>query len=220
MMNRIRMPYPIPYYAQVASPELAYAIFEEGLDPRSDPLWQQWVCASADEYAYWVDRACGIACVKMVVEGLGGPQRPMMEWIQDALGRNGYLVTADANGNPVERGWLHRVLAELISACGILAFARPASEDEIAGFLERGQIVIASVSYELGKDVPITHQGGHLVVVAGADVTGEGEVDCFYINNPSGRLAKHQTNARIDAGRFVQAYSGRVILVGISNRSQ
>jgi hypothetical protein len=128
-------------------------------------------------------------------------------------------VTADANSNPVERGWVHRVLAELISACGILAFARPASEDEIAGFLERGQIVIASVSYELGKDVLITHEGGHLVVVTGADVTGEGEINCFYINNPSGRLAKNQTNARIDARRFSQAYSGRVILAENSSRS-
>jgi hypothetical protein len=214
MMNRIRLPYPIPYYAQVSSPELAYAIFEEGLDPRSDPLWQQWGCASADEYAYWVDRACGIACVKMVIEGLGGPRRPMMEWIRDALGRNGYLVTADDNGNPVERGWLHRVLAQLISACGFLASAQPASMVEIAGYLDRGQILIASVSYELGKDAPVTHQGGHLVVVTGADMTGEGEFDCFYINNPSGRLAKHQANARIDAGRFAQAYSGRVILAG------
>jgi hypothetical protein len=216
-MNTIRLWYPIPYYAQVASPELAYAIFEEGLDPRSDPRWQQWGCASAAEYAYWVDRACGIACVKMVVEGLGGPQNLMMEWIQDALRRNGYLVTADANGNPVERGWVHRVLADLISACGFPASARPATMEEIAGFLDGGQIVIASVSYELGRDGPITHQGGHLVVVTGADVTDAGGVECFSINNPSGRLAKYQVNARIDAGRFAQAYSGRVILTGISN---
>ena len=218
-MNSIRLPYPIPYYAQVASPEMAYAIFEEGLDPRRDPCWEQWGCASAAEFAYWVDRACGIACVKMVVEGLGGPQRPMMEWIQDALGRNGYLVTADANGSQVERGWIHRVLAELTSASGFQATARPASMEEIAGFLDGGQIVIASVSYELGREGAITHQGGHLVVVTGADLTDEGGVDCFYINNPSGRLAKYQVNARIDAGRFAQAYSGRVILAGIPDGS-
>ncbi len=58
------------------------------------------------------------------------------------------------------------------------------------------------------------------MVVTGADVTGEGEVDCFYINIRSGRLAKHQTNARIDAVRFAQAYNGRVILAGISSRGQ
>lgn len=217
-MNSITLPYPIPYYAQVASPQLAYAIFEDGLDPRSDPCWQQWGCASAAEYAYWVDRACGIACVKMVVEALGGPRRRMMEWIQDALGRNGYLVTANADGSPVERGWVHRVLAELISASGFPASSRPASLAEIAGFLRAGQLVIASVSYELGKDAPITLQSGHLVVVTSADVNCAGAVDCFYINNPSGRLAKYQENARIDAERFAQAYSGRVILAGIANR--
>jgi hypothetical protein len=216
-MNCIRLPYAIPYYAQVASPELAYAIFEDGLDPRRDSRWQQWGCESAEEYAYWVDRACGIACVKMVVEGLGGPQRLMMEWIEGGLERKGYLVTKDANGNPVERGWVHRALAELINACGFQATTRQASMEEIARLVDSGQIVIASVSYELGREGTITHQGGHLVVVTGADVNDEGEVGCFYINNPSGRLGIYQTNARIDAGRFAQAYSGRVILAGISN---
>lgn len=220
MMNHIQMPNPIPYYAQVASPQLANAIFEEGLDPRSDPCWQQWGCASKDEYAYWVDRACGIACIKMVVEGFGGPQRPMMEWIQDALERDGYMVKADANGNLVERGWLHRVLAELINAAGFQAFSQPASIEDIAGYLDNGQVIIASVSYELGKDASITHKGGHLVVVIGVDITDEGEVDNIYIHNPSGRLEQYQANARIEADRFSQAYSGRVILVGISRRSQ
>ena len=129
-------------------------------------------------------------------------------------------MTPDSNGSPVERGWVHRVLAELISASGFQASARAASIEEIARSLGNGQVMIASVSYELGKDSPITHQGGHLVVVTGADITEEGRVDCFYINNPSGRLTKHQENAQIDAGRFAQAYSGRVILVGITRRSQ
>lgn len=213
-MKSIRLPYPIPYYAQVASPELAHAIFEEGLNPGSDPSWQQWGCASAAEYAYWVDRACGIACVKMVVEGLGGPRRPMMEWIQDGLGRNGYLVTPDANGHPLERGWVHRALAEQISACGFQASARPASLEEMVGFLGSGQALIASVSYELGKDAPVTRQGGHLVVVTGADLTGQGQAGCFYIHNPSGRSAAYRANARIEARRFAQAFSGRVILAG------
>jgi hypothetical protein len=220
MIHCIRLPYMVPYYAQVASPELAYAIFEESQDPRSDPGWQQWGCASAAEYAYWVDRACGMACVKMVVEGLGGPRRRMMEWIQDGLERNGYLVAADAHGNPVERGWVHRVLAELISASGFQASAQPASLEEISGFLSNGQLVIASVSYELGKDAPVTHPGGHLVVVTGAEVTGAGSVNCFYIHNPSGRLAQYQENARIDGGRFAQAYSGRVILAEFSKGRQ
>lgn len=216
-MHTIRLPYPIPYYAQVASPDLARAIFEEGLDPRNDPRWSQWGCASADEYAYWVDRACGIACVKMVVEGLGGPQRPMMRWIEAALERSGYLVTADANGSPVERGWVHRVLAELIGDCGFAAFAQAASIDEIAGLLDGGQAVIASVSYEVGKEGPVTKQGGHLVVVTGADVDGEGKVERLYIHNPSGRFTALRQQARIDAGRFSQAFSGRIIWAGSSN---
>ncbi len=214
-MNSIGFPSPVPYYAQVASPELAQAIFEEGLDPITDPHWPQWGCSSPAEYAYWFDRACGIACVKMVVEALGGPRRPMMDWIRDALNENGYLVTVDENGSPVERGWVHGALANLIKAAGYPASARPATVEEIARFLGEGQIVIASVSYELGKDVPVTHSGGHLVVVTGVSITDVGAVDSFSIHNPSGRLPAYQANARIDAGRFALAYSGRIILAGL-----
>jgi hypothetical protein len=33
--------YSIPYYAQIASPELAEAIFVHGLDPTLDPRWAE-----------------------------------------------------------------------------------------------------------------------------------------------------------------------------------
>ena len=73
--------------------------------------------------------------------------------------------------------------------------------------------MIASVSYEAGDDnVPITKQGGHLMVVMGVELQ-DGEPLAFYVNNPSGRRANLQAGARLPLGRFGPAYSGRVILM-------
>jgi hypothetical protein len=60
-----RLQYSIPYYTQIASPELAETIFVHGLDPTLDPRWTESGAESPQEYAYWVDRACGAACLKM-----------------------------------------------------------------------------------------------------------------------------------------------------------
>ena len=71
----IRLPYPIPYCAQVASPELAHPIFAGGMDARLDPRWRESGAETAEEYAYWCWRARGPACVKMCCVELHQPDR-------------------------------------------------------------------------------------------------------------------------------------------------
>ncbi|MBV5330914.1 hypothetical protein JZU69_00485 [bacterium] len=80
IFETIRLPYPVPYYAQIASPELAESIFVQGMDPIHDPRWAESGAETPQEYAYWVERACGVACLKMCVEAVGGPTRPLVEW--------------------------------------------------------------------------------------------------------------------------------------------
>jgi hypothetical protein len=41
ILETIRLPYPVPYYAQIASPELAESIFVQGMDPAQDPAGQK-----------------------------------------------------------------------------------------------------------------------------------------------------------------------------------
>ena len=94
----IRLPYPIPYCAQVASPELARAIFVEGFDPTLDPRWAETGARDPQEYAYWTERACGVACLKMCVEALGGPVRPLLEWARTGVARGGYRIDQDERG--------------------------------------------------------------------------------------------------------------------------
>jgi hypothetical protein len=207
----IHLPYRVPYYAQVASPELAQAIFAEGLDARLDPRWRDSGAETAEEYAYWCWRACGPACVKMVVEGLGGEKRTLMDWVRAGLALDGYLVEKDGLGNPVEVGWLHRALAELIREAGFQAMPQPLSLEEFPHYLSEGCLLIASVSYEVGLATgPVTHTGGHLVVVVGASFLGE-TLENIIIHNPSGRSEELRANACIPAGRFRSGYSGRSI---------
>jgi hypothetical protein len=214
LLETIRLPYQVPYYAQIASPELADAIFVQGMNPVNDPRWAESGAENAEEYAYWVERACGVACLKMCVEAMGGPVYSLVEWARSGFEKGGYLVRHNDDGSIQEVGWVHRVLAEMAKDHGLIAEPCPAPVEEIPNHLRWGRMVIASVSYEAGDDrLPITHQGGHLMVVVGADCV-DGCARDFYVNNPSGRRAELQAGARLSAERFAAAYSGRMIWMG------
>jgi hypothetical protein len=216
-LNKISLPYNIPYYSQVASPDLAFQIFSHELGPDSDPRWMDYGADTQAEYAYWVERSCGIACVKMCVEALGGPRRSMMDWIRRGLALGGYLEKVE-NGTRVELGWIHQALADLVEGEGFIASPTAATLGEIHAHLQDKQLIIASVCYQLGTYETITHKGGHLVVVKGA-WSGPGipaSSHGLVIHNPSGRYRELQMDARIPADRFEAAYSGRVVVIGPS----
>jgi hypothetical protein len=214
ILEIIRLPYPVPYYAQVASPDLAQSIFVEGMDPVLDPRWAESGASTPEEYAYWVERACGVACLKMCVEAVGGPMLSLVEWASLGVEKGGYLIRKNEDGSVDEVGWIHGKLVEMAREHGLIAEARAASLEEFPEFLRQGQMIIASVSYEAGDDrLPITRRGGHLMVVVGVECVN-GTPSAFYVNNPSGRRANLQANALLPLERFAPAYSGRVILVG------
>lgn len=212
MPKTILLPYSIPYYAQIASPELAEAIFVQNLDPTLDPRWAESGAETPQEYAYWVERACGVACLKMCVEALDGPRLTLVEWARIGVKSGGYLVRQDENGDAHEVGWIHSALANMAREVGFQAEARAATLNEILEFIQQGFIVIASISFEAGDDrLPITKKGGHLMVVVGAEYDESGPL-VFLVNNPSGRRAELQTGARLTVQRFAPAYNGRVII--------
>jgi len=215
ILETIRLPYDVPYYAQVASPELAEAIFVHGMDPAQDPRWGESGAETPQEYAYWVERACGVACLKMCVEAAGGPKRTLVDWARQGLERGGYLIRHNQDdGSTHEVGWVHHALVEMAQEIGLTAKASQSSLDEIPEYLRQGQMVIASVSYEAGDDrLNITQQGGHLMVIIGAECV-DGHPQAFYVNNPSGRRAELQAGARLPLERFAAAYSGRIIVIG------
>lgn len=214
MLESIRLPYSVPYYAQIASPELAEAIFAHGMDPAQDPRWAESGAQTIQEYVYWVERGCGVACLKMCVEALGGPKHSLVDWARLGVERGGYLVRQNTDGSVHEVGWIHRVLAEMAQSIGLTAECHSASVEAVPTYLRQRFMVIASVSYEVGDErLPIARQGGHLVVVVGADCLN-GRALAFYANNPSGRRAELQAGARLPVERFAAAYSGRMIAIG------
>lgn len=212
MSEDIIVSYPVPYYAQIASTELAPRVFAGELDPLTDPRWFETGAATVEAYAYWVERACGMACLKMCVEALGGPVRSLHSWIDAGVKADAYLVKTNPDGSQTEIGWIHQKMADMVTAAGFKAECRQAAEGEIVEALEQDRLLIASVSYELGTDFPITHKGGHLVVIWGAEMSGR-RVSRFILNNPSGRAPQYRRGARIGCERFIKAYTGRVIVI-------
>lgn len=211
-MQRITLPFPVPYTAQIASPDLADDIFTHRLPPEQDPRWAETGAHTLEEYVYWVERGCGVACVKMCVDALGGPNRPLLHWARAGVALGGYLIDQREEGHTTERGWLHSALAALCHSVGLRAEALPAQVDEIPGFLRAGKLVIASTSYEIGTNGPVTKRGGHLVLVTGAEVEND-QPRTLIINNPSGHFTHLQAGGRVAADRFAQGFTGRVILV-------
>ena len=212
LMDELTVSYPVPYYAQIASPELAVRVFAGELDPLLDPRWHETGAQNVETYAHWVERACGMACLKMCVEALGGPEKSLHAWIEEGVNAGAYLIRKNADGSHTEIGWIHQKIADMAAAVGLSANCITADTGEIIAALRQDKLVIASVSYELGTDFPITHKGGHLVVIWGVE-TNDGQVRQFILNNPSGRAEQYRQGARIPFERFMQAFTGRVILV-------
>lgn len=202
-----------PYYCQFASSDLVLPIIRGEMQAKDDPRWRESGFDSPEEYSTWSWRACGVACVRMVVEGFGGPRLTIREWVERGLSLNGFFSADPAfPGKP--SGWVHRALAELARAEGLVSDTRAGiGPEELRDCLTAGQAVIASVTHELGEYGGLTRRTGHLVLVTGAAETAEGEIRALRLHNPSGRYAALRADAWIDTDRFAAGFSGRVISI-------
>lgn len=217
-MPDLTVSYPVPYVCQFATPELVRAFIYGEREIGSDPNWAAYGAESPQEYAHWAVRACGVVCVKMAAEAISGkPSLTVIEWVKAGLAIDGYLVELrpERADRPVEKGWKHTALAQLLISAG--CYARLATElplVDIAAHIQADRLLIASVSSELGEEGQVTRNSGHLVVVHGIEVSDQGQVSRVIVHNPSGRTAALRQAARIPAGRFAEAFSGRGIVVG------
>ena len=210
--KQVLLPFEVPYYSQAASPEWIGLILDEHIPAEQDPRWAESGAQSGEEYAWGVPRACGMACVKMVAEAFGGSKRPLMDWVRRGMDRKGYLIEQDPFGDWIEKGWLHQALADVCQAEGLTARACEARIKDFPRWVEQGNCVIASVSFEVGTDLPVTRRGGHLVLITGFELT-DGNLSGVIVHNPSGRSKALRINACIPLKRFNQAFTGRVVVV-------
>ena len=211
-MEIIRPIQQVPYYAQFQDIENVESYINGACSLLNDPYWKNSGAETVEEYAYWANRACGMVCVKTCIEAFGGPEFPLHTWIQRGLDVDAYLVEKRDGETSIEKGWLHAGLAKVMNAQGLQTKVKPSSTAQLVNDLRHGNLVIASVSFEIGTHQSISHQGGHLVTVIGAMMDGN-QIKKLYIHNPSGRTRALRENAAIDIERFEQAFSGRVITV-------
>lgn len=157
--------------------------------------WRQHGFESAEESDVWSDRACGVACVAMVLEFATAVPASVVDLLHEGRDQGAYC----------DRGWLHAGLAELLVRRGVPATAEQVeSVDDLATIVRVGCPVIASVTLQFPLD---GSKGGHLVLVTG--VTCEADrVASVHFNDP-GRWGAD--NNVVPAERFAASFTGRII---------
>lgn len=211
-----RLPFNIPYVSQYASAERAEEFVKNEELLKTDLRWREFGAANLDEYVFWATKLCGMACFKMILLSLGGLASKLAPTLvvlgKQAMAAGCYLPDPK---NPKRLvGLLHQPFlrfakdfgfsGELIWHIGPYAVA-----NEIA----KNNFVIASVSNQIrhASACPDSKQG-HLVLVHGFQVSG-GEVQGFYIHNPSGFFGISQENHFVPVEDFLSCFSGRIIVL-------
>ena len=195
----------MPYFSQWESPELAAEFIDGSRRAADDPRWAASGASSPEEYEFWSHRACGLACLKMIMAWRGLPVPPTMRLVEHALAIGAYLP----DGERV-RGLIYRPFADWVGAeYGIDAeVASDLPMDSLVTYVAGGTPVIASVHpwVRWPQRTP-PERGGHLVLVTGV-VDG-----AVRLHNPSGLPGVSQRNALIGPGDFARFAAGRGIVI-------
>lgn len=217
-MAILSVSYSIPYTCQFATPGLVRDLVNKQIPLEQDPHWADYGAASPQEYAHWAMRSCGVVCVKMAVEGITGKSYgTVMDWVKAGLALDGY-ITDRRTDRPAEVGWKHSKLAQLAIERGCRAdLVASQTLTDLAEHIRAGRLLIASVTSELGENVPLTRRNGHLVVIYGLALNEQAVVNVI-LHNPSGRTPALQAGALIPAERFAAGFSGRGIIVGATQK--
>jgi hypothetical protein len=196
----------IPYFSQWESPELVPRFIDGSLRPAHDPRWAASGARTPEEYEYWSSKACGLACLRMILGWRGLPVLTLMRLVERALAWKAYIPAGDHVA-----GLIYRPFAEWVSAeYGITLEVAPDLPLELlAGAASPGTPVIASVhKWVRWPDRTPPVRGGHLVLVTGA------AGGLVRLHNPSGMPGASQRDALVGAADFARFYAGRGLLVG------
>lgn len=155
--------------------------------------WEQHGGDVLGDRAEWSDRACGMACLRMLILAYGQDAPTVTELLK--LGVDRAILT--------ERGWLHAGIADLGATLGIPGSAEALPMDELAERLAVGPLIV-SITEQFPTD---GRRGGHLVVARGIQ-PGEGGDLAVLIRDPS---AWGQEHDRVPLSRLAASYTGRAI---------
>lgn len=192
-----RVPLEIPFYNQYVSEE-TYA--REGY-------------AAAEEGLYWSCRSCGIASVRMVIDGIRAHRSLPACPLQGEMVRRGQ----ELGGYKPGVGWIHQSLAALAAEYGVRGECRRGgTPGDVRREIEAGNPCIVSVSPRfaggfLREDGTCVPRGGHLVVALGV-WTENGMLTGFQVHHPSCFEGYWWPDCRVDAERFSASFSGNYLV--------
>lgn len=169
--------------------------------------WQAEGFPSLAEAESWSGRGCGMASLRMILEGFGCACGGQGEMISKGLAAGAYKDGV---------GWIHGKLAEMAGDYGIFGEAkRGKTLADLQKDLENGFVCMASVTpyFRFGQPKPdgsLYGKGGHLVPVYGCE-TKDGRAVAFLLHHPSMYAAYNVPHWTVPAAEFEPSFSGNYI---------
>lgn len=157
--------------------------------------WEEhggWALGDREE---WSDRACGMACLRMILLAYGRPAPTVTELLKLAVKHE--VMTP--------RGAAHAGLADLAASYGVPGRAEPVAAEDLPERLAAGPLII-SITGQFPED---GRRGGHLVIARGYEDSGDaGTRPLILTRDPS---LWGQTHDRLPLARVAASYTGRAI---------
>jgi hypothetical protein len=169
---------------------------------------------SLKEKEKWEKNACGIACIRMVINSLlqeGIKEQSYWDLLQLALEKNAYC----------EKGWIHRELLEILRMFELNGQChRNKTIEDVVNAIERNSVCIVSVTKcFLGgrfcnSDFPLP-KGGHLVV-AYDTIYKNNKIDSIICNHPSSNEEWNKSRWSVSIEKWIDSFSGNFIEIFIN----
>jgi len=163
---------------------------------------------STGEKEKWEDNACGIACIRMVINTFlqEGTEKGYWELLSLAVNNNAYS----------EKGWIHYKLLEILNLHELDGQChRNKTTKDLAAAIDSGSICIASVTKrfiggQLDENGLVMARGGHLVV-AYDTCYDDGKLAAIICNHPSSLEEWNKAQWGVDIERWDASFSGNFI---------
>lgn len=194
----------IPYFAQWESRDLIKKIIDKEVFAIHDPNWKQSGADTKEEYSHWSWNACGMACLKMIIAYLQNKNIPIVTLGKACKKYGGY------KGKNLEGLFYFPFLNFIKKEFGLKGKVfSPLTIVDIAREMNKGNLIIASVSANIRGELKQGKAGGHLVLITGIN-TKKGYL---LLHNPSGIDRKTQENFKILLNDFKKYFAFRGISI-------
>ena len=190
--KQVRLPMDFPFYTQQMTAE----------------NWQLEQFPSLEEGKYWTMRSCGIASLRMVLDGYGKNVERHGPMIEKGVAAGAYKPGI---------GWIHWGLAHMAADYGIYGEAlRDKTVEDLKQELDNGHPCIISIapSFMGGKPredgTGVYGKSGHLIPVFGYE-TEDGRLTAFLVHHPSAFTERNKPHWWVPMEDFLASFSGNFI---------